>query len=453
MQMTKLAGGLIALVLVMLCGCAVDPKYSAFKPLEGADRKVNINDIRQLRQMDRTPILDPNLIEFVQRVRQRLEAAWGTPCDCVVVVDSFSGYEAYSLSTTTIVVSAGLIAQASSEDEVAAVIAHELGHVYLGDTTKGSQQQAALDMVKLAGWAAGAGGYTLLFGETVDDMTKGLIYKRWNQDQEIAADRFSAQLLLKAGYSLDGLKMAVRRLGQYGKGVLLAQAPQTPQCVSAKNGNYQFSLRGCSKVLSGANDSIYQSPEGRLEPVLKLAASLPPEQRRRRQGGPLPAFASIDYLFRLNDLVSSNRDQLKATLAKIEKQPVPTTLQGNVAVTNKLAMAYAIAGDSEHAKSYMRTSLLSTGRTAWTFNMLFKEVDRAGDRKQVMKAIEDSHLEVGYMAQLLPVEYYLTKRHGLQVYELVAYGRCVSNVVDDVATYNTCAKFEKLAKQGGAASW
>lgn len=130
MQMTKLVGGLFALVLVMLSGCAVDPKYSALKPLEGADRKVDINDIRQLRQMDRTPILDPNLIGFVQRVRQRLETAWGTPCNCVVVVDSFSGYEAYSLSTTTIVVSAGLIAQASSEDEVAAVIAHELGHVY-----------------------------------------------------------------------------------------------------------------------------------------------------------------------------------------------------------------------------------------------------------------------------------------------------------------------------------
>ncbi|BBH44228.1 M48 family metalloprotease [Pseudomonas sp. KU43P] len=200
MQITKLGGYLLAFALVVLTGCAVDPKYSALKPLEGADRKVNINDIRQLRQMDRTPILDANLIAFVQRVRQRLEDAWGKPCDCVVVVDSFSGYEAYSLSTTTIVLSAGLIAQASSEDEVAAVIAHELGHVYQGDTTKGSQQQAALDMVKLAGWATGAGGYTLLFGETVDDMTKGLIYKRWSKEQEIAADRFSAQLLLKAGY-------------------------------------------------------------------------------------------------------------------------------------------------------------------------------------------------------------------------------------------------------------
>ncbi|MFJ4068579.1 M48 family metallopeptidase [Pseudomonas sp. NPDC089996] len=453
MQMTRLGCGLLALALAMLCGCAVDPKYSPLKPLEGADRKVNINDVRQLRQMDRTPVLDPDLIAYVQRIRQRLETAWGKPCDCVVVVDSFSGYEAYSLSTTTIVVSAGLIAQAGSEDEVAAVIAHELGHVYQGDTTKGSQQQMALDMAKLAGWASGAGGYTLLFGETVDDVTKGLVYKRWNQDQEIAADRFSAQLLLKAGYSLDGLKMAVRRLGQYGKGVQLTQAPQAPQCVNGKNGNYQFSLRGCSKAFSGVNESIYESPEKRLEPVVELAASLPPEQRRRREGGPLPVFASTDYLFRLNDLVASNRPQLKAALAKIETQPLPPTLQGNVAVTNKLAMAYAIAGDQQRASAYMHTSLQSTGRTAWTFNMLFKQVDRSGDRAQVMKAIEDSHLEVGYMAQLLPVEYYLTKRHGLQVYELVAYGRCISNMVDDVTTYKTCAKFEGLAKQGGSANW
>lgn len=453
MQMTRLRACLLALGLVVLSGCAVDPKYSALKPLEGADRKVNINDVRQLRQMDRTPVLDPALIEYMQRIRQRLEGAWGASCDCVVVVDSFSGYEAYSLSTTTIVVSAGLIAQASSEDEVAAVIAHELGHVYQGDTTKGGLQQAALDMVKLGGWAAGAGGFTLLLGETVDDVTRGLVYRHWNQEQEIAADRFSAQLLVKAGYSLDGMKMAVRRLGQYSEGALLTHAPQTIRCVTNKNGNYQVNLRGCSKALSGADESIYQSSEQRLESMVRLAASLPQEQRRRRPGGPLPGFSSADYLFRLNDLVSSNRKQLKATLARIEAQPLPKTLQGNVAVTNKLAMAYAIAGDSGRAASYLRTSLQSTGRTAWTFNMLFKQADRSGDRKQVMKAISESHLDVGYMTQLLPVEYYLAKRHGLQIYELVAYGRCLSNVVDDVATYNACAKFEQLAKQYGRASW
>ncbi|WP_433768131.1 M48 family metallopeptidase [Pseudomonas putida] len=451
--MIRLCVCLLALTFAALSGCAVDPKYDAFKPLEGADRKVNINDVRDLRQMNRTPVLDPALVGYVQRVRQRLEAAWGVPCNCVVIVDSFGGYEAYSLSNTTIVVSAGLIAQAGSEDEVAAVIAHELGHVYQGDTTKGGLQQTALDMTKLGAWAAGAGGYSLLFGETVDDMTNGLVYRHWNQEQEIAADRFSAQLLVKAGYSLDGLKMAVRRLGKYGEGALLAHAPQTPRCLTGKGGNYQINFKGCSKELSHVEDSVYLSSEQRLEPVVKFAAGLPPEQRRRRPAAPPPVFSSTDYLFRLNDLVSSNREQLKVTLARIEAQPVPATLQGNVAVTDTLAKAYAVAGDSARASSYLRTSLQSTGRTAWTFNMLFKEVDRSGDSKQVSKAIEDSHLEVGYMAQLLPVEYYLTKRHGLQVYELIAYGRCVSNVVDDVKTYNACAKFEKQATQSGGANW
>lgn len=451
--MSRLSGCLLALGLLTLFGCTIDPKYSALKPLEGADRKININDVRQLRQMDRTPVLDPALIAYVQRIRQRLESAWGMSCDCVVVVDSFSGYEAYSLSASTIVVSSGLIAQAGSEDEVAAVIAHELGHVYQGDTTKGGMQQAALDMAKLGGWAAGAGGYTLLLGETVDDVTRGLIYRRWNQGQEIAADHFSAQLLLKAGYSLDGLKMAVRRLNQYGEGALIARAPQAASCITSQGGNYQINLQGCSKALSGADESVYQSSEKRLEGVLTFVSTLPPDQRRRRLGGPLPDFSSVDYLFQLNDLVSSDRKQLMAALARIEGQPVPSTLQGNVAVTNKLAMANAIAGDSNRAVLHLRTSLQSTGRTAWNFNMLFKQVDRSGDPKQVMKAIDDSHLEVGFMAQLLPVEYYLTKRHGLQVYELVAYGRCMSNVVDDLNTYKTCAKFEKQAGLYGAANW
>lgn len=451
--MSWLSGCFLALGMLSLLGCAIDPKYSALKPLEGSDREININDVRQLRQMDRTPVLDQALIEYVQGIRQRLEGAWGVSCECVVVVDSFGGYEAYSLSTSTIVVSSGLIAQAESEDEVAAVIAHELGHVYQGDTTKGRLQQGVIDLAKLGSWAAGAGGYTLLLSDTVDDVTKGLIYRRWNQDQEIAADHFSAQLLLKAGYSLDGLKMAVRRLNQYGKVALMARAPQAASCITRQGSNYQFNLRNCGRGLSGVGESVYVSPENRLEGVLALTASLPPDQRRRRIGGPLPYFSSVDYLFKLNGLVSSDRSQMMAALTRIEAQPVPSTLRGNVAVTNRLAMANAIAGDSNRAALHLRASMQSTGRTAWTFNQLFKQVDRAGDPQQVMKAIDDSHLEVGFMPQLLPVEYYLAKRHGLQVYELIAYGRCMSNLIDDLNTYKTCAKFEEQASSHGAANW
>lgn len=444
----------LAVGLLILGGCASDGRYSTLQPMGGVDRKVDIGDVRSLRQMDRTPVQDAGLLNYAQTIRHRLEKAHGQPCDCTVLVDSFGGYEAYSLSSRTIVVSAGLVAQAGSEDEIAAVIAHELGHVYQGDTTKGALQQTALDVVKAGGWAAGAGGYTMMFGETVDDVAKGLIYHRFNEQQEVAADAFSAQLLIKAGYSLDGLKMAVRRLNAYGAGALqVRNSEPPPQCVTSKNGVYTFSLKKCGKQLSGSGASVYQSAPARLKPVMDYAASLPDEQRRRRPAGPPPSFASVSYLFGLNSLVSSDRKQLVAALAKVQAQPLPPTLAGNVAVTNKLAMAYNIAGDKQRAADNLSRSLQSNGRTAWTFNYLFKQVDRSGDSRQVQEAINASHEEIGYMTQLLPIEYYLAKRHKLQVYEMVAYGRCLSNLVDDVATYNTCAKFEKYAQNSGPARW
>jgi putative metalloprotease len=137
----------------------------------------------------------------------------------------------------------------------------------------------------------------------------------------------------------------------------------------------------------------------------------------------------------------------------VQAQPLPPTLAGNVAVTNKLAMAYNIAGDKQRAADNLSRSLQSSGRTAWTFNYLFKQADRSGDSRQVLEAINASHEELGYMTQLLPIEYYLAKRHKLQVYEVVSYGRCLSSLVDDLNTYNACSKFEKYASNSGTAQW
>jgi len=441
--MNRFYFSLLALTIGMLPGCAIDPKFLAHTPLAGSDRPVHIDDVRMMRQMDRTPVLDPTLIGYTQRIRQRLETAWGEPCDCVVVVDSFGGYEAYSLPDKTIVLSAGLIAQASSEDEIAAVIAHELAHIYHGDNTSGSFQQAAQDAVKLGSWAAGGGAYAFLFSETVDDIAQGLIYRKWNQDQEIAADSFSAQLLIKSGYSVDGLKMALRRLGQYSKGELVAQ---NKKCISSENKKISINIQNCSKSLTGSDKTIYKSPALRLESVMRYTAGLAPDLRRRHQGDPAPKFASIDYLFGLNELVSSNQEELRVGIARVEARTLPSTLYGNVAVTNKLAIANFIVGDKERASSYLRKSFDSSGRTAWTFLLLFKNVDRSGDINQVMKAIDDAHIEVGYTTQLLPFEYYLSKRHGLEIYKLEASVRCASNAVDDPTTYQRCAAIDKGGK-------
>ena len=427
---------LLTVAIGMMSGCAIDPKFLAHKPLVGSDRPVHIDDVRMMRQMERTPILDPALIGYMQHIRQRLETARDESCDCVVLVDSFGGYEAYSLPDKTIVLSAGLLAQAGSEDEIAAVMAHELAHIYHGDNASGSFQQVATDAVKTTMWGVGGGAYAFLLSDTIDDIAQGQIYRKWNQDQEIAADNFSAKLLVKAGYSIDGLKMAIRRLGQYSKGELVAQ---DKRCISSKNQQVSINIQSCSKNVTESDKTIYQSPELRLESVMRYTAGLEPDLRRRHQGNPPPKFASVEYLFGLNDLVSSNQDELRAGIARVEERQIPDTLYGNVAVTNKLAIAKFMVGDKERGSSYLRKSFNSSGRTAWTFMYLFMDVDRSGDRNKVAKVLSDAQIEVGYTTKLLPFEYYLSKRHGLEVYEAEAFARCISNAVDDPATYQRCA--------------
>ncbi|WP_417522049.1 M48 family metalloprotease [Marinobacter sp.] len=433
---------------LLMTGCASDAKYSAMKETEGYDRRVNINDIRQLHQMDRTAVQDVELIRYMQRIRTRLEKAQGATCDCVVVVDSFGGYEAYSLSSNSIVVSAGLIAQAGSEDEIAAVIAHELGHVYQHDNIKGWMQEAAVDLIKVGGWAAGAGGYTMLLGDSVEAASKGLIYRRWNSEQEIAADLFATDLLVKSEYSLDGLKMALRRVADYGSQAEQRRMQNAEGCMIRNGQKVAVNFTGCTQQLTGSEKSVYQAD--RLQTVKESAFKASPEQRRRRPGAAPPRFNSVDYLFGLNTLVSDDKAALKRALQKVERRTVPPSLAGNTAVTNRLAMAHFLAGNSEKAGRYLRASLESSDRTAWTFNQLYKVVDRSGDRKAVQKAILDAHNELGYMATLLPIEYYLSKRHGLTVLEALSFGRCASNLIDDKDTYQRCTEFEKYVASGKA---
>ncbi|GEM_PF-2336960 len=444
---------LIAMICcALLAGCAGIAGTGAGKAVAGYDRPVNIIDTQYLHQMDRTLVQDQALSEYIQGIRRRLEAAHGEPCDCVVLVDSFSGYEAYTISPKTIVVSSGVIAQAGSEDELAAIIAHELGHVYSWDTFKGMFQDSSVFAVKAAGWALGEGGYTAMLDDTINDISKGLIYSRWNVAQESEADVFALRTLAKAGYSIDGLKMGVRKLAEYGSKALPPPQPDTGCSTLIKQLNDQ-NLKACSKQLTGANTSIYQDRDTRLKAIQLAAKDLEPAQRRLAQGKAPPRFAPVTYLFDMNTLVSNNRGKLSRALASLERKPIPPSLRGNVAVTNRLAMAHRILGNRAKADGYLRQSFDSPNRTIWTFSEYYRYLNDMGDVAAIRQAINEAHTEVGPTQALLPMEMYLAKRHKIFELNLFALARCTISVVGDVGTYNLCAAFEQKAQSGGKAPW
>jgi Zn-dependent protease with chaperone function len=123
------------------------------------------------------------------------------------VIDG-STVNAFALPGNHIVVFRGLIEKAGSGNEVAGVLAHELGHLDLRHPMQNAIQQVGLGAVMtmlLGGSDAGAVGQVLV----------GLTYTR---RMEAAADARGVALLEAAGLRADGLASFFRRLSPLGVG-------------------------------------------------------------------------------------------------------------------------------------------------------------------------------------------------------------------------------------------
>ncbi len=105
-----------------------------------------------------------------------------------------------------ILVTRGLLRCCRTEDQVAAVLAHEIGHVALQHGLGAIKQSRFLELGKVLAveGAHHAGGnvaaLTSTFGGTVGDITQTLLVNGYSRSQEAAADKASAQNLGALGY-------------------------------------------------------------------------------------------------------------------------------------------------------------------------------------------------------------------------------------------------------------
>ncbi len=105
----------------------------------------------------------------------------------------------------------GLIEAAEHPDEVAAVFAHEIGHVVNRDPARGALRSAG--SIGVLGLVFGdfAGGAAVLF------MVERLIDATYSQEAEASADSFAHGVLAKGGMSPDALASFFERLrAKYG---------------------------------------------------------------------------------------------------------------------------------------------------------------------------------------------------------------------------------------------
>jgi len=137
---------------------------------------------------------------------------------------------AYATSSGIIFITRGLYDAVTTEDELAAVIAHELGHIMLRHSTKA---------IKSSRWTEVGTSFTTplqkdillneekllsLYSEMsnelddmVQDITSELVIKGYSKMQEFDADQKAVQLLADAGYSPESMISMLEVLLRYSR--------------------------------------------------------------------------------------------------------------------------------------------------------------------------------------------------------------------------------------------
>lgn len=134
-----------------------------------------------------------------------------------VIVDDDT-INAFSASGGFILVNKGLIKAAKSEDELAAVLAHEVAHTVrghaLGSIQKGRMAGVYKEMLNSTVQLdeAQLGTLTKAFEGAMDDMINGMVVKGYSKETEFEADKVGIKILADAGYDPQAFIKLLERL-------------------------------------------------------------------------------------------------------------------------------------------------------------------------------------------------------------------------------------------------
>ncbi|UTJ48159.1 M48 family metallopeptidase [Atlantibacter subterranea] len=217
MKMRAILPGLVAAAL--LSGCQnmdsnglLTSGAEAFQAYTLSDAQVKTLSDEACKEMDSKATIAPAGSQYAQRLNTIASALGdninGQPVNYKVYMAK--DVNAFAMANGCIRVYSGLM-DMMNDNEVEAVIGHEMGHVALGHVKKGMQVALGTNAARVA--AASAGGVIGSLSQSqLGDLGEKLVNAQFSQRQESEADDYSYDLLRKRGINPIGLATSFEKL-------------------------------------------------------------------------------------------------------------------------------------------------------------------------------------------------------------------------------------------------
>lgn len=140
-----------------------------------------------------------------------------------------------------ILVTKGLVRKCADEDELAAVLAHEVAHIVNQDGINSISRARWSEVLTTAGAEAArqyggvAGNLVTLFESSIDDVFKTIVVNGYSRGAEEAADRDAVSILTRAGYNPAALASLLGRMGSGGGGIMRTHPPTADRLAKVKS--------------------------------------------------------------------------------------------------------------------------------------------------------------------------------------------------------------------------
>ena len=195
----KLKSISLLMVVVLLSGCATysSPKKTQNEPPSPSKEtgKAFVSEALRHYQF----IKDPEVVNVVNRIGYRLVKAIGSnPASYHFLVVHEDQPNAFAIPGGYIFIFDGLLTQIRSEDEIAGVLAHEIGHVERNHFFKDTKKIAALDIATIAAILLGGGN---IAAATIAGAANIDVRLQFSRENEAEADTYALRYLKQAGYS------------------------------------------------------------------------------------------------------------------------------------------------------------------------------------------------------------------------------------------------------------